>query len=446
MKTLPKLLALLAAALLFVNADTTAATSPGGAIAQVNSDHYRIFYQGSDEDARLFGAKMESCLELYNSVLHFDLAKLLIKLKVRIFSDKSGFDAYLKSVVKETKDDFVYIHYTDLARCELVGFQKTVEADFYTALLHQGAVQFLKAYVSNPPLWLQEGLAAYFEQSQFNEEKNKFDLPSDLIWLTSLKKLVKGDSENALISFDSFLVIDKTQAQADLASFYPEAWGLVYFLLHSQDSNINRILWDSIAALDPALSVKDNSARVMDKAFSWYGVDKIETAFKDYYNGLKTLSDLVAEGVSYYSGNELDKARESFTQAEGRNPDNYIPYYYLGLISYNKKDYGKAETLYLKALDLKAPAALINYAIGVNAYADNNYDKAATYLKNAKTEDPKNYGDKVDTILSSIEGETAGGADVSPSPNPSPAPAPEASPAPVPDSDSDTEPLDDEEM
>ena len=427
MKTLPKLIALAAASLLFVNADTTA---PGGAIAQVNSDHYRIFYQGSDEDARLFGAKMESCLELYNSVLHFDLAKLPVKLKVRIFSDKSGFDAYLKSVVKETKDDFVYIHYTDLARCELVGFRKTVEADFNTALLHQGAVQFLKAYVANPPLWLQEGLAAYFEQSQFDAEKNKFDLPTDLIWLTSLKKLIKGDADNSLIDFNSFLVIDKTEAQAQLASFYPEAWGMVYFLLHSPDTNVNRILWDSIAALDPALSVKDNSQRVMDKAFGWYGVDKLEAAFKDYYDGLKTFSDLVTEGVSSYSANDLDKARETFTKAEDRNPDNYIPYYYLGLISYNKKDYGQAETLYLKALDLKAPAALINYAVGVNAYADNNYDKATTYLKNAKAEDPKNYGDKVDAILSSIQSETAGASDAAPAP--SPAPSPQASPSPAP--------------
>jgi tetratricopeptide (TPR) repeat protein/uncharacterized protein YihD (DUF1040 family) len=431
MKTMAKLLVLVAAALLFVNADTTTTPAAGSAIAQVNSDHYRIFFEGTDDNARQFGAKMESCLELYNSVLHFDLAKLTVKLKVRIFADKSGFDAYLKTTVKETKDDFVYIHYTDLAKCELVGFQKTVENDFYTAMLHQGAVQFLKGFVSNPPLWLQEGLAAYFEQAQFNADKNKFELPSDLIWLTSLKKLVKGGADQSLIAFDTFLSLDKTQAQTQLAAFYPQAWGLVFFLLHSADTNVNRILWDSIGALDPAMSVSDNSNRVKDKAFGWFGIAKLENEFRNYITGLKTLSDLVAEGVTYYSNNDLDKSRDSFNQAQLRNPDNYIPYYYLGLISYNKKDFAKAETMYLKAMDLKAPAALINYAIGVNAYADNNYEKASTFLKNAKTQDPKNYGDKVDTILTNIDQET--GTAPAPTPAPSPAPTPTPSPTPPPE-------------
>ncbi len=417
MKTLFTLLALAVACLFFINADTTPvetepletkplAVTPASSIVQANSNHYRIYYEGTDADAKNFAVRMESCLELYNSVLHFDLAKLKVKLKVRIFADKSGFDAYLKTIIKDTRDDFVYIHYSDLGKCEMVGFQKTVEADFYTALLHQGAVQFLKAHVANPPLWLQEGLAAYFEQAVFSASKSKYILPTDLVWLTTLKKMAKGESEQRLIGFDSFLTLDKTQAQVQLASFYPQAWGLVYFLLNSKDSNVNRILWDSIAALDPTLTASDNAVRVKEKAFGWYGVAKMETDFRNYINGLKTLSDLVAEGVTYYTNNDLDKSRDSFTKARDRGSENYIAWYYLGLISYNKKDYSNAETLYLKAMDLKAPEALINFAIGVNAYADNNYEKAATFLKNAKALDAIKYGEKADSILKEIGGET----------------------------------------
>jgi hypothetical protein len=433
MKTLVKLLALAAVGLLFINADTTTgeATPVAASIVQANSNHYRIFFEGSDADAQNFAVKMESCLELYNSVLHFDLAKLSVKLKVRMFADKSGFDTYLKSVIKDTRDDFVYIHYSDLGKCELVGFQKTVEADFYTALVHQGAVQFLKAYVANPPLWLQEGLAAYFEQAAFDAAKNKFQMPKDLVWLTTLKKMAKAEGDQQLIGFDSFLTLDRTQAQAQLGAFYPQSWGLIYYMLNGQDSNVNRLLWDSIAALDPALNLADNSTRVRDKAFGWYGIAKMEADFKAYYAGLKTLSDLVAEGVTYYTNNDLDKSRDSFIAARNRSADNYIPYYYLGLISYNKKDYANAETQYLKAMDLKAPEALINFAIGVNAYADNNYEKAATFLKNAKTQDAEKYGAKVDAILIDIEGGTAAPTPA-PSPDPTPVPSPEPKVEPVP--------------
>lgn len=157
-----------------------ASSSASTGIVQVMTEHYRLFYEGSEEAAKEFGQKLEACLELYNSVLHFDLSKLTIKLKVRIFATKESFNNYLKNVIKETKDDFVYIHYSDLGKCEMVGFLKTSESDLHTALLHQGFVQFIKAYISNPPLWLQEGLAAFFEQSQWSAATKSLKAASSL--------------------------------------------------------------------------------------------------------------------------------------------------------------------------------------------------------------------------------------------------------------------------
>jgi len=375
-------------------------------IVQIMTNHYRLFYEGSEEEAKLFGQKLEAGLELYNSVLHFDLNKLAIKLKVRIFATKESFNNYLKNVIKETKDDFVYIHYTDLGKCEMVGFLKSNESDLHAALLHQGLVQFLKAYVATPPLWLQEGLAAFFEQAQWSASTRSFSLPTELVWLTTLKRLVKGGTEGNLIPFDTFLVLDKFSAQGQLTVFYPQAWGLVYFLLNSSERNINRILWDSIAALDPSATLMENSTRVKEKAFGWYGLSKLENAFKDYYTNLKSLSELVAEAINLYSINELDKAQALFLQVKERSKDSYIPYYYLGLISYGKKNYADAESYYLKARSLNAPKALISYAMGVNAYADNNFDKAVLYLNEAKKEDPTKYAEKVNQVLESIQAET----------------------------------------
>ena len=84
MKTLFKLVALLALGLMFINADTDTevdveetteetteeAVVPASSLIQANSDHYRIFYEGTEADAQNFAVRMESCLDLYNSVLH----------------------------------------------------------------------------------------------------------------------------------------------------------------------------------------------------------------------------------------------------------------------------------------------------------------------------------------------------------------------------------------
>ncbi|MBN1525571.1 MAG: DUF1570 domain-containing protein [Spirochaetales bacterium] len=374
--------------------------------AQLVSDHYRLFYEGTEANGQDFIQKLEACLALYNSMLHFDLAKLPVKLKVRVFKEKAGFDNYLRIIIRETREDYVYIHYSDLGKCELVLFQKADTMDMEGGLLHQGFVQFLKAFVSNPPVWLQEGLAAYFEQSTYDAAKNKYSLPIELVWLPTLKKILSGTTAQSMITFDSFLTLDKTSAQMQIETFYPQSWGLVYFLLHSENRDINRILWDSIGSLDSALSVKENAERVKEKAFGWFGIQKVEQEFITYISSLQTFSDLVAEGVTYYSSQDYNKAEEIFNSALTRAENNYIPYYYLGLINYNKKNYSEAEALYMKSLELEAPAALIQYAIGVNAYADNDFEKAKTSLGEAKKTDPLNYTEKVDMILNTIEMES----------------------------------------
>src|SRR3989304_9534266 len=102
MEKLLKIASLLVLVSLFLGADTTGTTAAlETTIAQVLTDHYRIFYEGTEQSAQTFSVKMEACLELYNSVLHFDLTKLTVKLKIRVFSNKTGFDAYLKTIIKE---------------------------------------------------------------------------------------------------------------------------------------------------------------------------------------------------------------------------------------------------------------------------------------------------------------------------------------------------------
>ncbi len=370
---------------------------------QYTSDYYRVYSDESEEQAMLISQKLDACLKLYNALFHFDLSKLNVKLKAKIYSTKEGFDSYIKRFVTEKKNDFIYIHYSDLGKCELVVFKKSAPAEFNQALLHQAFIQFIKAYVPNPPLWLQEGMAAYFEQAEYKDDLKAFHLAGELVWLETLKRIIKNQTTTPFLTLENLLVIDKTNALVKINTFYPEAWGLVYFLLKSENRDINRILWDSLIVLEPALSVLENSQKVREKAFGWLGTLKIEEEYKNFILSQKTFPDLVTEGVDYYSNNELDKAKQAFAESLERDTTNYIPYYYLGLINYAQKDYLTADTYYNKALELGAPTALIYYALGVNAFADNNYELAVTHLKEAEKLDPDNYKEKVEELLQRIE-------------------------------------------
>ncbi len=95
-------------------------------------------------------------------------------------------------------------------------------------------------------------------------------------------------------------------------------------------------------------------------------------------------------------------AESSFSRSLDLDPASGTAYYYLGLIAYSRKDYPRAEDLYLKAFQLGASAGVINYALGVNSFAAGKNADATKYLNFAKQADTASYGDRVDALLKRI--------------------------------------------
>jgi tetratricopeptide (TPR) repeat protein len=367
--------------------------------------NYRIISDVSEEYAEETGTKMEAALTLYNTIFRFDLKKLGTKMKVTIYKNKNSFDSYLKKIINQTREDFVYIHYSDLVKCELVGYQKKDEAEFNASLLHQGMIQFVKAFVPAIPLWLAEGMAAYIETSQYNAEAGTFTLIKNLSWLDSLKGIMKEGSEKKYIPLADLLVIEKDAALSSLDTFYPEAWGLVYFLINTENRNYNRLIWDAMNRIDPALTLSENSEYLKEMLSRWVDLNALETDYRTYILSIKTYYDEVLEGIVFYTNKDYVSAEPRFTRAIDLKPTDYFAYYYMGLIKYSASKYLEAEDYYKKALTMGAEKGLTYYALGVNAYADNRYENAVEFLKEAKDADADSYMEKADTILQRIEAE-----------------------------------------
>ncbi len=411
---------------------------------QAVTDHYKVVSESSEEYAQSIAVKMEAALAYFNQLMHFDLTKLTVKFRITIYKEKSSFDGYLKKVLGIVRDDFVYIHYSDLSKCELVGFEKTDEADLHISLLHQGFIQFIKAFVPNVPIWISDGIAAYLENATYvsSDSSGTFNLNVNLGMLDALKAVIKGEGDKALIPMEDFLTIDRTEALASIDVFYPQAWGFVYFLLASPSKDHTRILWDALSNVEPTLSVKDNSVSIKNKIFMWIGKDALEKDFIDFIVSSKTFNDLLTDGLSAYNNNDLKKAQDNFKTAAELKPVHYFPQYYLGLIAYDQKDYDTANTYYLKALEYGMDASLINYALGVNAYAANKFDDAIKYLQEASTIDPGKYGEKTDALLKQIQEEiainetlsenTTEPDDTTPEPTTAPTTGPTTAPTPAP--------------
>jgi tetratricopeptide (TPR) repeat protein len=366
------------------------------------TDHYRVFSETSQAQADDVARKMEAAVALYNGVFHFDLTSLPTKLRVRVFKDLDGFNAYLDKILSQKRTDFVFVAWSDPERSELLCFPKD-DAEFTASLLHQGAIQFIKGFIDNPPVWLREGVATYVDAAQWDPKAGAFTLKPNFAWLNGLKSMVRGDGTSQLIPLSDLLTMTRDTAQSQMDAFAPESWGLVQFLLNAPDKAYNRVLWDSVAALSPKASLDDNSQKTRARAFGWIPDDQISKDFQAYVLGLKTAPDLVKDGIDLYTKADLGNSEQSLRKSLDLDPGNSTAWYYLGLIAYARKDYPKAEDAYLKAFQLGANAAIINYALGVNSFAAGKNPDATKYLNFAKQADKASYGDKVDALLKRID-------------------------------------------
>lgn len=374
-----------------------------GSFQEASGERYRVFSEVSMSNAQETADMMDAFFELYNRYLHFDPVTLSSKLRIRIFANKTSFDSYLSSIIPEKRDSFVYLQYKDLSKSELLGFY-TDEDSFRKALVHHGSIQFLKAFIPNPPLWMQKGFAVFFEKSTYDPQERTAEYNENLAWLKTLKSIANLENGATLIDLETLLTIDVETANNNIESFYAESWGLISFLYETPIKKYNRILWDSISVLDPAADLMENSRAVLTGPFGWASEDDFYGDFQRYVAGVKTFPELVREGMAYYSDRDFDQAEKAFLRAVERNDKHHIPYYYLGLINYSRGEYSLAEYYYLTTQQMGGEPGLTYYALGVNAYADDRYQDALDYLTQAKDLNPSDYGEKSNILLERIRG------------------------------------------
>lgn len=377
------------------------------AIYRAATDHYAVYSAVSKEHAEDTAKKMEAFASLFNSYFHFDLTSMEAPMTMRIFSKKDDFNEYLRSIISEEKDNFVFLQYSDPSKSELVGFVQP-EDQFELSLVRHGFIQFLKTFIPEPPLWLQRGFTLYLEKSTYDEENEYAVHNENMAWLNTLKNFIASTKESSAGELPPItLLLQPDEATASQkVPFYAVSWGLVTFLLESSNNNYNRLMWDTISTLDPWISRSENEKAVVDDVFAWTNQYLFQSDFLSYINSLKTFPELVESGIEEYNQGNMDKSEDLFIEAIVQNGEHYLPYYYLGLINYSKEDYSLAEYYYQSAMILGGDQALTNYALGVNAFADNRLDEAKQYLSQAKEADPGKYASKADKILDRISAQT----------------------------------------
>ena len=349
-----------------------------------NNIHYEIVYDGAEREE--IAGRMEALFEAYNRLFMFDPAAAAVPMKVRVFNNTKMYGDYVKSRLGPAAPGAVYLHYAQRDRRELVIDLGNEEQ----ALPYQAFIQFFRSFVSQPPAWMLEGFAVFFSGLSFTDGGELVNR-ENLAWLQTARK-IKARPGDILT-----------------AEGYPEpasaalSWSLASFFVNSGNDEYMRSLTDSFMTLSNSATAAENAQAVMKRILLGSGEEKLTRDYHSYLESRKTFTELVTEGQKAYSAGNRAGSELLFREAMEMEEAHPIPYYYLGLIAYDSRDFGAARQYYLAGIVREGgDQALILYSLGLNAAAAGNNAEAADFLKRAGQAAPDRYRTKTENILSRL--------------------------------------------
>lgn len=350
------------------------------------SKYYNLATPFSGSENRYLGEKLDALALYFNSYFHFDLNSFATsdkKFNIQIYANKEAFLKAFKDI-PQSSNSFYFLQYNNNNEDKLVGYVDESK-NFNQVFQHYLFIQFLRTFIYAPPLWIEKGFALYFEKSKYNKSKKEYIHKNNYTWLETLKKITSPNylsSDNHLIKLDLFLTMDNKMAQKRLQSFYAQSWGFVNFLLNAPNPIYHRIIWDSIRSLNPTATKEENNT-ICIEAFNWVNKNLF---YKDFYEFNQTLSSypqLINKAIENFNQKKYNEAKKLFLLALTLDDENYIIYYYLGLICYNQKDYQMANYYYLCAIEQNKEAAVCYYGLGLSNFYLNQYQESSLYLNKA---------------------------------------------------------------
>jgi hypothetical protein len=366
------------------------ASAPISGEVTVKTSHYEVI-SGMGDGEKL-AREMENRFTVYSRLFRFDPRTGVFPLKVRAIRNRENYDSYVSSRLGSNRPGAVYLHYNQSDRRELVINRGGAEE--WRNLPYQAFVQYLRGFIPFPPSWIREGFAIYFSTIGFSDA-GEINYEENLSWLETVKGL--GGKAPAI---EDILLADERGIPDN---FQSASWSLVSFFLSSGKEEYFRTLTDCFMALSAEKSAAENSAAVANHIRTWNGMENLERDYRAYINSRKTFAELLAEGEKAYAGHDPETAELAFITAMIQKPSHYAPPYYLGLLSYEGKNYAMAEEYYRMSLEHGADKALAAYARGVNAAAAGKNREAITFLEEAAAASPERYREKAEHLIAGLQ-------------------------------------------
>ena len=146
------------------------------------------------------------------------------RFKVYVFSGEAEYQRYLKDLTGRPAPGSAGCYFPKLKHLLI---WNTDETQMLYTIRHEGFHQYFDRVVMTPPLWLNEGLAEYYEQAKSGTWQKG----------TSRKDHIALLKQRGVYDLKGFIHMDPQQFYADISKSYAQSWAVVRFLRHSSPEN-----------------------------------------------------------------------------------------------------------------------------------------------------------------------------------------------------------------
>ena len=371
------------------------------------SGHYTFTlpetYTGIEETADALNALWDE----FNGYFRFDPTATEGLNRVVILPDKAAFDAYLKDLIGETRNQYVFLKYGQRELSELVLYPQADNSGYKAfegpSLNRQLFLQFIYSYINEPPLWIRDGFQAYFETISFDTATHAINRGNEIPWLETAK-LSEADPVRKINAGE---ILSAVTGSFEAVRFYPQSWAFVTFLVNSEKEEYQRFLHEAFMLLEDntnynVRSQQENTDAVLDRFIRFNSAKQASADFSLWLSNQHTFNELIQSGVASYNAGNYVIAYNDLMDAIKLRSNDPLANYYLGLVTYAQKDYKNAELWYRKSLEYGGEISTIHWALALNSYADKRYAEARVFLETAKNANPARYASKATDLINSM--------------------------------------------
>ena len=236
--------------------------------------HYTVVSNLSREASYEIATELEEFHQKYVAHVRRPKGKPEEKVRAYYFAGPSGYHAYTADLLGDPAENTLGVYSPWLK--QLVIWNSPDKRMVLRTTRHEGFHQYLDQITDKAPVWLNEGMAEYFEQSRRVDGRWK-DGQVDLDHLALLKAV-----DDEWTPLEEFVRLDNAGFRAKSGLHYAEGWAFAHFLMNG-DAKRKKCMDTLLDALFEGASRKD----AVERAFAGTDWKKLDSDFRIYVERLE---------------------------------------------------------------------------------------------------------------------------------------------------------------